>query len=596
MTNEIALVLAVLAGTVVLFITEALRVDIIALLVMLVLAWLRLVTPAQAVSGLASNAVISIIGVMIIGNGLERSGVTNRLVKPIIRLSGSRERGIIAVTSLAVGTISSFMQNIGATAVFLPAVKRISRKLDIPLSRLLMPLGFAAILGGTLTLVGSGPLIILNDLLKQGGQATYSLFSVTPVGAVLLLAGVLYFVALGRRVLPVAADGTASETAQQRIIETWHIPVAVHGCTVPGGSRLVGKTNEEVDLWGKYNLNLLALREGDDVTYAPWRFTRFAEGQELIILGNKDDVERCVAELELNLEESSALLEQIRGGVDMGFAELIVPPKSSFAGKTIRDLAVRKTYGVEPIMIIEGGDEVRGDISDIVLRPGSTIVVYGHWQMIRDLADRRRLVPISPIESAGVPRPKPVAAVVCFAGAIGLVLAGAPISVSLLSGAVAMVLLGVLSIDDAYQAVDWRTVFLLAGLIPLGIAVDQTGGAMFIADKAAAVLQGAHPVWIFFAVAVLATLFSLFMSNVAATVLLVPLVMMMGRMAGTNPRALALLVAVCASNSFVLPTHQVNALLMGPGGYHNKDYIRAGGVMTLLFLVIAVLLIYTFYA
>lgn len=595
MTNEIALVFAVLAGTIVLFVTEALRVDIIALLVMLALAWLRLVTPAQAVSGLASNAVISIIGVMIIGNGLERSGVTNKLIQPIIRLSGSRERGIITVTSLAVGAISSFMQNIGATAIFLPAVKRISKKLEIPKSRLLMPMGFAAILGGTLTLVGSGPLIILNDLLKQGGQSTYGLFSVTPVGLALLLAGILYFVALGRRLLPAAPTGTTTETAQQRIIETWQIPAAVHGCTIPTGSRLIGKTNEEADLWGRYSLNLLALREGDDVTYAPWRFTRFAEGQELVLLGDKDDVDRAVVEEGLEPEESSDLVEQIRGGIDMGFAELIVPPKSSFAGKTIRELAVRKTYGVEPVVIITGTDEVRGDISDIVLQPGSTIVVYGKWQRIRELADRRRLIPISPIESAAVSRPKPVAALLCFAGAIGLVLSGAPISVSLLSGAIAMVLLGVLPIDEAYRAVDWRTVFLLAGLIPLGIAMDRTGGAKFIADQAAAVLQGAHPIWIFFSVAALATVFSLFMSNVAATVLLVPLVIIMGGMADINPRALALLVAVCASNSFILPTHQVNALLMGPGGYHNKDYIRAGGVMTLLFLVIAVSLIYTFY-
>lgn len=595
MTNEIALVFAVLAGTIVLFVTEALRVDIIALLVMLALAWLRLVTPAQAVSGLASNAVISIIGVMIIGNGLERSGVTNKLIQPIIRLSGSRERGIITVTSLAVGAISSFMQNIGATAIFLPAVKRISKKLEIPKSRLLMPMGFAAILGGTLTLVGSGPLIILNDLLRQGGQSTYGLFSVTPVGLALLLAGILYFVALGRRLLPAAPTGATTETAQQRIIETWQIPAAVHGCTIPTGSRLIGKTNEEADLWGRYSLNLLALREGDDVTYAPWRFTRFAEGQELVLLGDKDDVDRAVVEEGLEPEESSDLVEQIRGGIDMGFAELIVPPKSSFAGKTIRELAVRKTYGVEPVVIITGTDEVRGDISDIVLQPGSTIVVYGKWQRIRELADRRRLIAISPIESAAVSRPKPVAALLCFAGAIGLVLSGAPISVSLLSGAIAMVLLGVLPIDEAYRAVDWRTVFLLAGLIPLGIAMDRTGGAKFIADQAAAVLQGAHPIWIFFSVAALATVFSLFMSNVAATVLLVPLVIIMGGMADINPRALALLVAVCASNSFILPTHQVNALLMGPGGYHNKDYIRAGGVMTLLFLVIAVSLIYTFY-
>jgi di/tricarboxylate transporter len=181
---------------------------------------------------------------------------------------------------------------------------------------------------------------------------------------------------------------------------------------------------------------------------------------------------------------------------------------------------------------------------------------------------------------------------ICFLGAVALAVSGAPLSVGLLTGAVAMVVLRVVPIDEAYRAVDWRTVFLLAGLIPLGIAMDNTGAAAYVANQMMHVLKGGHPLLVYGAFALLSTLFSLFMSNVAATVLLVPLVMLLAQGAGMDPRGIALLVAVCASNSFVLPTHQVNALLMSPGGYRNADYLRAGGIMTVVFIAIAVVMIY----
>jgi len=183
----------------------------------------------------------------------------------------------------------------------------------------------------------------------------------------------------------------------------------------------------------------------------------------------------------------------------------------------------------------------------------------------------------------------------CFLGGIGLALLGFPLAVSLFSGALAMVLLRVLTMEEAYRSVDWRTVFLLAGLIPLGVAMDRSGAAAFVADGIFQVLEGAPALVILAATALLATAFSLFMSNVAATVVLVPLIVIVGARTGIDPRPLALLVAVCASNSFVLPTHQVNALLMSPGGYRNRDYIKAGGIMTLIFLVVAVAVVGLFY-
>ena len=596
MTLEVGLVLLVLAATVALFVSEWLRVDVIAILAMLALAWLRLVTPSQAFSGFASNAVISIIAVMILGHGVDRSGVMQRMTQPIVRLAGQSERRLTGLVSGAVGLLSAFMQNIGAAALFLPALLRIARQTRIPESRLLMPMGFAAILGGTLTMVASGPLIILNDLLRQADLKTFGLFGVTPVGLALLAIGIGYFVIFGKVVLPARSshEESGEQDVQRELIETWRLPSVVHECAVVAESLLIGKTREEAQLWGQYHLNLLALAEGNDISYAPWRYTRFAPGQRLALLGRDQDVAAFARDYGLATEPTD-VFQDLRAGQSSGFAELIIPPRAPLAGKTVRQIALRKRHGVEPIMLLSGAAEVREDFSDQTLQAGDTMIVHGRWERIQALDDRENFVLVTRVAGRMAGKAKPRVAMLCFLGAIALVLLGTPLAVALLSGAVAMILLRVLSIDEAYKAVDWRTVFLLAGLIPLGIAMDNAGAAQYVSELMIRVLGGQHPIWILLGVAILATLFSLFMSNVAATVLLVPLVVIMGRQVGVDPRALALLVAVCASNSFVLPTHQVNELLMSPGGYRNADYMKAGGIMSLLFVVVAVGLVYVIY-
>jgi di/tricarboxylate transporter len=587
MSTEIILTFAVLGITILLFVKEWLRVDVVALCVMLALPWLGLVEPHEALAGLSSNAVFSIIGVMILGYGVDRSGLMAKVTRPIVRVAGSSERRLVSLVSAAVGAISAFMQNIGAAALFLPALLRIAKRTGLPESRLLMPVGFAAILGGTLTMVASGPLIILNDILRQGGQASFGLFAVTPVGLTLLFAGILYFAILGPVVLP-GRKGRRDETSpQQELIDTWNLASRVTTATVTDQSHLVGKTVEDVGLWATYGVNLLLLREGGDIQPAPWRRTRFAAGQELVLLGASDQVARFAADNGLELDsETPEWFEAFRG--TGGFAELVVVPRAPLAGKSIREFGLRKTYSVEPIVLLAGAERQPADFSDKPLSVGDVLVVAGTWEHLRQLSRDPSFALLTPIEGEESDPSKAITAALCFAGAIGLAIAGFPLSISLMSGAVMMVLLRVVTIDAAYRAVDWRTVFLLAGLIPLGTAMDKSGAAAYVANGLTSLLAGSPTVVLMLAVGLLATLFSLFMSNVAATVLLVPLVLIVGAEAGVDGRALALLVAVCASNSFVLPTHQVNALFMSPGGYRNADYIRAGGIMSLLFLALAV--------
>jgi di/tricarboxylate transporter len=370
----------------------------------------------------------------------------------------------------------------------------------------------------------------------------------------------------------------------------------MHCVSVPAHSGLNGKMLDEIAIWDDYNLHVIVMEEKGDVHYAPWRYTLVREGQRMSLLGSQADVERFVQDKGLRLEEKRrSMIEELESGRAGGFAEVMVRPRASIANKTLREIALRRHYGVEPLLLVSGSNVEHHDFSDQALKPGDTLVVYGYWHLLRAMKGDKDLVLLTHIEQEEEDLPRQVGAVLCFLGAIALAIAGFPLSISLLTGAIIMVLIRVITMDEAYRAVDWRTVFLLAGLIPLGLAMEKTGAAAFVADAMANHLTQSHPLVILTAVAALATVFTLFMSNVAATVLLVPLVMMLGRAEGIDPRGLALLVAVCASNSFLLPTHQVNALYMSPGGYHNRDYLRAGGIMSILFIAVSVGMIYLFY-
>jgi len=591
-----ALVFLILAVTMILFVSDKLRVDVVAILVMVTLPWLGLVEPEEAFSGLASNAVVAVIAVMILGYGVDRSGAINRLVQPIITAARSSEKRLIVLVTVTAGLISAFMQNIGVAALFLPAMLRISKSTGMPASRLLMPMGFAVILGGNLSMVGSTPLLILNDLLRQGGHRAFGLFSVTPVGIVLLAFGVVYFIIAGSRLFPGGGERTHKPISMQlKLIERWRLPTTIYHCAIPAKSPLIGRTRGDVQLRAKYRLNLLALAEGDDVLYAPWRHTPFAAGQRLALLGGQNDLNRFVTDYDLMYRKDTQPFEELETAGHAGFAELVIPVRAPLIGKTLREIATRKTYGVEPIMLLSGEREERDNFSDEPLQAGTALIVHGRWERIRAMADNMNFVLATPVEAAdATPKPRPILALTCFAGAILLTLFGFPIALGLLTGALAMILLRIVPINEAYRAVDWRTVFLLAGLIPLGIAMDHTGAARYAAIRMIDILAG-HPIFILFVVGILATLLSLVISNVAATILMVPLAMVMADLTGMNPQGLALLVAICASNSFLLPTHQVNALLISPGGYRNGDFIRAGSVMTVAYLVISVLFIFISY-
>ena len=594
MEPDIIIVLIILSVTAILLVIDVVRIDIVAIGCMLALGWTGILDSQEMFSGFSSNAVIAMLSVMILGRGIARTGIMDKFSKFIISKAGTRKRNLVGTLSLSTGILSGLIQNIGAAALFLPGILQVSRRTKIPASSLIMPIGFAAILGGTLTMVGSGPLILVNDLLKNEGHEAYNLFSVTPVGIVLLLSGIGYFLLFGNKVLPQKKVGETGKTEQDKLVEKLDLPNNIKLLKVTGESSLTGKTTEGAGLWKTYHVNLLGIGKGKDVVYAPWRESKFEDGQTLAVLGSAKNIEQFSKDFQLDdVSESRYFSDDFNPNVS-GFAEVIIPPDSELTGKCIREYSLRKRYAVEPVILFNKGERVDGDFSDLKISTGDTLIVYGRWGKIKGLKESADFVVLTAFDVDNKDKSKTWPALGCFVFAITLAMFGFPISMAFLTGALCMVLTRVLNIGEAYGAIEWKVVFLLAGLIPLGVAMQKTGTATFLSESIMSVVIKLHPVFIVLMVGVLSTVFSLFMSNVGAIVVLAPLVMGMAVIAKIDPRPLVLLAAVCAANSFILPTHQVNAFLMSSGGYKNADYIKSGSGMTILFLTITVVIFYFF--
>jgi di/tricarboxylate transporter len=608
LTPTMLAVLGVLALTLFLFVSEIVRVDVAAIAIMVLLGVTGLVGPNDTFSGFASNAVVSIIAVMILGAGLDKTGAMNQIAKPIIRLAGRTESRLIAFISGTVGIISSFMQNIGAAALFLPAVKRIATRTSIPLSRLLMPMGFCAILGGTVTLVGSSPLILLNDLvitangaLPEGASPipVFELFEVTPIGLILIATGILYFVFFGRYILPSTsgAEGDLQSTMEY-LARNYNLEGGLFEVTVQPESTLAGGNIDFVRAQSGYRISVVALARDRAVTLAPVRDTVLQVGDVIGMFGQSEQVARFADTFRLQVSGDLHLFDEVLSPTQAGLSEVVVAPRSSLSGKTMREIKFRLKYQATILALHRGGEVITERLSDIPFQPGDTLLLHSSWESLSLLDQDRDFIVITdyPQQDLGMRPDKLKYAAVFFLVSIGLVLfTDLRLSTAFMAGAIGMILTGVLRIDEAYQAIDWRTVFLLAGLIPLGIAVEQSGTAAWIAHNIL-LLLGTVPQWVLLlVVVVLATGFSLVMSNVGATVLLVPLAIKIALGAGFDPRVFALAVGLATSNSFILPTHQVNALIMGAGGYRNRDFLRAGGIMSLIFIVVVVTMLSLFY-
>jgi len=613
-TTQMGVVMAMLAFTIYLFVSEIIRIDLAAILVLVMLGIISYIPGLSSLAdvrhlfdGFASNAVISIIAVMIVGAGLDKTGLMNKVAAAILKHGGTTEARVLPIVSGTVGLISSFLQNVGAAALFLPVVSRISARTDIPLSRLLMPMGFCAILGGTMTMVGSSPLILLNDLIQtinnglpeQQKMAPFSLFSVTPIGLALIATGIVYFLLLGRWVLPGGMDkleGSSGRGMSDYLKRVYGLKASVFEIDVPADSGLVGQTLADINL--DNHLYIISTFYKGKVSMVQVLTATIEAPCRIAVIGKHTVVQEFADHYGLTIRPVLDAFSEEFAATNAGIAEVVIPPDSRLIGKSPRELVLRKTYGLSLLAIHRGEDtlshveteeHIPTAIGLVKFQAGDMLVAHTKWDNLTRIKKNRDFVVVTADFPQEEIRPQKVGwALLFFAISLTMILfTDIRLSLCLLTGAVGMLLTKVLSIDEAYHAVGWNTVFLLASLIPLGQAVQSTGTAEWIAQEILVVLHG-WPIWgLQGAIAILATVFSLIMSNVGATVLLVPLAVSIAIAAGGNPAIFALTVAISTSNSFIVPTHQVNALIMGPAGYKVIDFIKAGGIMTLLFLVVS---------
>ncbi|MBS1270686.1 MAG: hypothetical protein MAG794_01652 [Gammaproteobacteria bacterium] len=611
LTNEMIAVFAILGLTVFLFAFEIFRVDVAAIFILVILGlsaqvpgYEGLIDQNELFDGFASNAVISIIAVMIIGAGLDKTGVMSKVAAKILRYAGRTEQKIIPTVSVAVAGVSSFMQNVAAAALFLPVVTRISRRTQIPLSRLLMPMGFGAILGGTVTMVGSSPLILLNDLILTSNRTlpadvapmeAFHLFAVTPVGVVLVAVGVAYFAVSGRFMLPRTKEKVAGADNLQHFHDLYGIAGQIYELRVTPDSDLVDVQLRDVEERGRAGW-ILAVRTGKEVHLVPGRDTWIRSGSELAIMGSRKEVELYADRHGLVLKPEIESFSEYLSVTSAGIAEVVIPPDSELVNKTLGEVQFRRKYGAKILAIYRVKEVLDTDMPNIRFQAGDTLILHSRWEDLTLLANDSNFAVVTDFPRETYRPGKLRVAALCFGFSIMLIiLTDVRLSVALMSGAVGMIVFGVLRIEEAYRAISWQSVFLLASLIPLGIAVEESGAAAWMANETLAMLQG-MPVWVLqLCLAILATGFTLVVSNVGATVLLVPLAVNIAVRAGGDPAVFALTVGLATSNSFLIPTHQVNALILGPGGYRVADFLRAGSAMTVLYLIVIIAMLALFY-
>ncbi len=597
LTHDMMLVLGLVTFTVLMLVLEWIRADLIALLVIVVIGITRLMPVEQLFDGFAGNAVISLLGVMIMGAGLDRTGVLNKAASFLLRLSGGIETRLQVLINAMVGSLSAIMQSQALATLFLPVASRVSARTGVPLGRLLMPMAFCILAGTNMTMISNSPLILLNDLiasanrtLPQGAHTIepFSLFAIAPVGIPLLLVGLGYFALFTRRLLPLdeESQNVTPGRTETYFAETYGIDGEVFELTVTAESPLVGMSIAEAEALRGAPL-ILAIKNGDEVRLAPPADTMIWVGTILGALGKREQVGDFA---NLNLLRAQTRLRNFRDMFNptrAGIAEAVIPPNSQFVKQAVADLRLRKRFGISVLAVNRGDEIFREDVRKVALRAGDTLVLHGLWRDLTLAAETHDFVVVTdyPKEEG---RPSKIwHATFFFALAMGLGLfTDLKLSVAMLTGAVGMLLVGVLKMEEAYNAINWKTIFTLACLIPLGWAMDTTGTAAWLAQEILRYL-GQWPQWALQTViAVMALFFSQVVSNVGATVMMVPMAINIALASNGNPAVYALIVAISTSNSYVIASaNPVLTIVAGPGGYRGRDFLRVGLPLTVLMLI-----------
>jgi di/tricarboxylate transporter len=600
MNLEIAIVLAILAVTIGLFLTNKLSPDVVSLLAVLALLLTGTLQVSEALQGFGNPAVITIASICLVTAGLTNTGVAAWIGRRLLRIAGGSEGRLVAVTMTAAATLSLVMNNIAAASVLLPGLTSISRQTKIRASKLLIPLSFGALLGGMAT-VFTTTNILVNDALHQKGLHSFTLWEYFRIGSLLTIAGIAFMVTIGRRMLPEhpGEKMTSWRRLPADLAKLYHMPEALFEARILAGSPLADKTVAQSQLGQSFNLNIVAILRGGRIKLSPPREEVLRAGDRLLIEGEDQRLKQTQESLGLmcSVGDEAQFVELFDR--DVGIVEVVISPYADLVGRSLREIHFREKFGLTVLALRREGKPVQQGVPDLPLRFGDAMLVQGPRERIKLLRAEINFILLDDLEfpdEAARPDKAPWA---LAAIALMLVLAGfgvVRIATASLLAAVIMVVSGALKVEEGYRAVEWKAVVMIGGMLSMGTALDKSGAAALISHN---LLHALAP---FGHVAVLAGCYFLSMlltqaiSGATSAVLLAPIALSAAGQLGVSPYPLMMTVVLGTSSAFLTPvSHPANVLVMGPGGYKFADYARVGSYLTAIIFVLIVILVPIFW-
>jgi di/tricarboxylate transporter len=574
---ENLLLLAILAAAVGLFISEKLRPDVTAVCVLAALAVSGLIRPGEILYGFANPATAVVAAMFVISAGLVRTGLVDWLVRRIDRAAGRGRTRLLLVLGSVTLLLSTFIVNTAVVAVIIPVVFALAKSRRIPVSSVLMPLAFASQLGGVCTLIGSSTNILMNSVALAQGLPGFELFEFAPLGLILAAAGLLYLILWSGRLLP-------KRKAALDKIDRFRLAEYLTELTVQAESGLIGKRWESLEEAEFKSVALTGLIRSDKPVKRPPR-TVIREGDVLQVRGDADRLLNLESRFHLKTRQN---VRRDKRGLDKGEADLIealVPPRSPLVGRPLDCGDFRRRFGGSVLALQRRGSVIRKRMERIRLAPGDTLLLQSTPGTVSRILRSKDLIVISELTDLHLRRSRAAIAL----GLLAAVVAAAalnwiPLLTAVILGGLGMVLTGCLTPEEAYQAIDWQVIFLLGGILPLGLALQQTGTAAWLAGLLLEPLRSLGPTAVLAAVYLLSGLMTEGMSSPAAAVLLAPVALSASAAMGVSPRPFLVAVTVAASTSFATPIgFQTNTMIYGPGGYRFFDFTRTGGPLNLLF-------------
>ncbi|HED3204831.1 TPA: SLC13 family permease [Klebsiella pneumoniae] len=604
MNGELIWVLSLLAIAVVLFATGKVRMDAIALMVIVAFVLSGTLTLNEAFSGFSDPNVILIAALFIIGDGLVRTGVATKMGAWLVSVAGNSETKMLIYLMLTVAGLGAFMSSTGVVAIFIPVVLSVSARMNTSPSRLMMPLSFAGLISGMMTLVATPPNLVVNSELLREGLHGFSFFSVTPIGLVVLILGIVYMLAV--RLMLKTDNGDSARDGRKRstfrdLIREYHLTGRARRLAIRPGSPMIGQRLDDLKLRERYCANVIGVER--------WR--RF---RRVIVNVNGVSEFRARDVLLIDMSASDVDLRQFCGeqmlepmvlrgeyfadqALDVGMAEVALIPDSEMIGKTVREIAFRTRFGLNIVGMKRDGKAMDGSVVDEPLQLGDILLVVGNWRQIALLAKRGRdfVVLNMPVEvdDASPAHSQAPHAIFCLVLMVALMLTDEiPNPIAAIIACLLMGKFRCINAESAYKAIHWPSIILIVGMMPFALALQKTGGVDLVVKGLMDVAGGEGPYLMLGCLFMMCAAIGLFISNTATAVLMAPIALAAAKSMGVSPYPFAMVVAMAASAAFMTPVSSpVNTLVLGPGKYSFSDFVKIGVPFTILVMVVCVLLI-----